>query len=82
MSCIKIGKGTLFRIIEANLHLLVKSAERVCRRGVHLGGLVGQSGDQPGVVLQLDGPGDRHFLVCFVENFRATMNCELMIDGL
>ena len=45
-----------------NYYLLVQSAERVCRCGVHLGGLVGQRGYQPRVVLQFDGPRDRHLL--------------------
>ena len=46
-------------------NLLVQGAERVCRRCVHLGGLVGQSGYQPRVVLQLNSSGNCHFLCVF-----------------
>ena len=38
--------------------LLVEGAEGVRGRRVHLAGLVGQGGDQAGVVLQRDSSGD------------------------
>ena len=60
--------------------LLVQSSQRVRRRGVHLGGLVGQRGYQPRVVLQLDGPRDRHLLRLLVfYNFGVHPVCLIAI---
>ena len=58
--------------------LLVQSSQRVRRRGVHLGGLVGQRGYQSRVVLQLDGPRNRHLLRLLVfYNFGVHPVCRL-----
>ena len=42
--------------------LLIKSVQIISGGGEHLAGLMRECGDQSGVVLELDGPGNRHLL--------------------